>query len=74
MSATAPTTAADVQLRSVLSATDFSAASDKALRHAIAIARHFSAEFYLMHVVSFFGLTLAGPHAMVALLVASCVL
>ncbi len=58
-----PYKATDVQLRSVLLATDFSAASDKALHHAVAIALNFGAKLYLMHVVSSLGLTLAGPEA-----------
>ncbi len=41
-----------VQIRSVLIATDFSRASEKPLRHAIAVARLFEARFYLLHVVS----------------------
>lgn len=42
---------ADVQLKSVLLAFDFSEASHKPLRHALAIARHYSARFHLAHVV-----------------------
>jgi len=53
----------DVALKSVLIATDFSEASQKALRHALAIARHFDAKFYLAHVVSHLGYTIAGPEA-----------
>jgi len=53
--------AIDVQLKSVLIATDFSAASEKALRHALAIARYSGARFYLMHVVSSLGHTILGP-------------
>jgi nucleotide-binding universal stress UspA family protein len=55
--------AVDVQLRSVLVATDFSTASDNALHHAISIARYFHSELYLVHVVSSLGLTMAGPEA-----------
>jgi nucleotide-binding universal stress UspA family protein len=44
-------------------ATDFSAASEKPLRHALAIARHYKATFYLAHVVSSLGFKLAGPGA-----------
>lgn len=54
----------DIRLKSVLIATDFSEASDKALRHAIAIARHYGAKLYLVHVVSSLGFSLAGPDAL----------
>ena len=50
--------------RSVLIATDFSEASEKPLRHALIIARHFGAKFHLAHVVSSIGYTLAGPPAL----------
>src|SRR5208282_3466307 len=53
----------DIELKSVLVATDFSEASDKALRHALAIARHYGAKLYLAHVVSSLGFTLVGPDA-----------
>ena len=53
----------DILLNSVLIATDFSEASDKALRHALAIARHYGAKLYLAHVVSSLGFTLVGPEA-----------
>ena len=53
----------DILLKSVLIATDFSEASDKALRHALAIARHYGAKLYLVHVVSSLGFTLVGPEA-----------
>jgi len=58
--ATAP---ADVQVRSVLIADDFSPASEKALRHGVAIAQHYDAKLYLAHVVSSVGLDIAGPEA-----------
>ena len=63
MSSGTASTALDVQLRSVLVATDFSTVSRKALRHALAIARHYGAKLYAMHVVSSVGLTIAGPDA-----------
>jgi len=44
--------AADVKLKSVLVAFDFSDASQKPLRHALAIARHYGARFHLAHVVA----------------------
>jgi len=52
-----------LQLKSVLIATDFSLASEKPLRHALAIARSYGAKFCLAHVVSSLGLTIAGPEA-----------
>jgi len=53
----------DIHLKSVLIATDFSEASEKASRHALAIARHYGAKLYLAHVVSSLGFTLVGPDA-----------
>jgi nucleotide-binding universal stress UspA family protein len=53
--------ASALELRSVLIATDFSKASEKPLRHAVAIARCYGAKFYLAHVVSSLGLIMAGP-------------
>lgn len=50
-------------MKSVLIATDFSPISYKPLRHALAVARHYGAKFYLAHVVSSIGFTLAGPDA-----------
>ena len=55
--------ALSVRLKSVLLATDFSAASEKPLGHALAIARHYGAKFYLAHVVSSLGFTIAGPQS-----------
>lgn len=40
-----------LELRSILIASDFSPASEKALRHALAIAHNFDAELNLLHVV-----------------------
>lgn len=54
----------DTAVRSVLITSDFSKASEKPLRHALAIARHYSAKFYLTHVVSSLGYTIAGPQAL----------
>lgn len=54
----------DVQLKSILVATDFSPASEKALRHAVVIARHYHSKLYLMHVVSSLGFTMAGPDSL----------
>jgi len=53
----------DVALKSVLVASDFTEASQKPVRHAISIARHFKAKFYLGHVVSALGFTIAGADA-----------
>ena len=53
----------DIQVKSILIATDFSEASDKASRHALAIARHYGAKLYLVHIVSSLGFTIAGPEA-----------
>ena len=44
--------------KSVLVASEFSTASDRPLRHALAIARHFGAEFCLAHVVPPHGYTI----------------
>ncbi|HVO62764.1 MAG TPA: universal stress protein [Terriglobales bacterium] len=54
---------AAVKPSSVLIATDFSQASEKPLRHALAIARFYGSKFCLAHVVSSPGLTMAGPSA-----------
>lgn len=54
----------DVAFKSILVATDFSEASRKAQRHAISIAQHFQAKFYLAHVVSPVGLNIAGADAL----------
>jgi len=52
-----------LELESVLVATDLTEASDRALDHGIAIARHYRATLYLVYVVSSIGFTLAGPDA-----------
>ena len=52
-----------LELKSVLVATDLSEATDKALEHGIAIARHYRATLYVVYVVSSIGFTLAGPEA-----------
>ena len=56
----------DIHVKSILVATDFSSASQKALRHALSIARHYDAKLYVMHVVSSLGLTMNGPDAIAA--------
>ena len=58
--------AAVLEPRSVLIATDFSQPSEKALRHSLALARFYGSRFYLAHVVSSLGLTIAGPDAIAA--------
>ena len=50
---------AAVGIHQVLVAIDFSETSEKALHHAVAIARSYGARFYLTHVVSALGFTLA---------------
>src|SRR6266446_818868 len=57
-------TAPDIALKSVLVAFDFSQASQKPLHHSLAIARHYGAKFYLAHVVSGIGYTIAGQEAL----------
>ncbi len=58
--------AAALKPRSVLIATDFSEASEKALRYSLALARFYESKFCLAHVVSSLGLTMAGPCAIAA--------
>ena len=55
----------EVQLKSILVATDLSQASEKALCYAVSIARRYSSKIYLVNVVSSLGLTMAGPDAIV---------
>ena len=58
--------AAAMKPRSILIATDFSEASEKALRYSLALARFYESKFCLAHVVSSLGLTMAGPGAIAA--------
>jgi len=58
------TSAAEIRLKSVLVPTDFSATSQKALRHAVAIARHYGAKVCLAHVVSSLTISVAGRGAL----------
>lgn len=58
--------AAALKPRSILVATDFSEASEKALRCSLALARSYESKFCLAHVVSSLGLTMAGPGAIAA--------
>ncbi len=58
--------AAALKPRSVLIATDFSEASQKALRHSLALARFYGSRFCLAHVVSSLGPAMAGPGAIAA--------
>jgi nucleotide-binding universal stress UspA family protein len=52
-----------LELKSILVATDFTEASDRALQHGIVIARHYRATLYVVYVVSSIGVTLNGPEA-----------
>ena len=61
---TVPNMSNNVSFKSILIATDFSEASLKAQRHAISIARHFHAKFYMAHIVSSVGLNMAGADAL----------
>lgn len=54
----------DFSVKSVLLAFDFSEGSEKPLDHALAVARHYGARFYLTHVVSSLGFTIAGKEAL----------
>ena len=58
--------AAALKPRSILIATDFSEASETALRYSLALARFYESKFCLAHVVSSLGLTMAGPDAIAA--------
>lgn len=49
--------------KTVLVATDLSGCADKALEHGVAIARHYGAKLFIVHVVSSLGFTIAGPEA-----------
>ena len=51
----------DTGIKAVLLTCDFSKVSDKPLRHALAIAHHYNAKFYLAHVVCSIGYAIAGP-------------
>jgi nucleotide-binding universal stress UspA family protein len=59
-------TATALKPRSLLIATDFSEASEQALRHSLSLARFYGSRFCLAHVVSSLGLTIAGPGAIAA--------
>jgi nucleotide-binding universal stress UspA family protein len=52
--------------RSILIATDFSEASEKALRYSLALARFYGSELCFAHVVSSLGPAMAGPGAIAA--------
>jgi nucleotide-binding universal stress UspA family protein len=49
--------------KSILFAADLSHESENALRHAVAVARHYGATLHLAHVVNSMGFVLAGPEA-----------
>ena len=57
--------ASRVSIRKVLAATDFSPLSEKALRQALSIARRYHSKFYIVHVVSSWGFSVAGYDAAV---------
>ena len=57
--------ASRLSIRRVLVATDFSPLSGKALRQAISIARRYHSKFYIVHVVSSWGFSVAGYDAAV---------
>ena len=58
--------AAALKPRSILFATDFSKASERALHYSLALARFYESKFCLANVVSSLALTLAGPAAIAA--------
>src|ERR1039457_3848018 len=58
--------AAALKPRSILIATDFSEASEKALRYSLALARFYGSKLCLAHVVSSLGPAMAGPGAIAA--------
>lgn len=58
--------ASDIQLQSVLVATDFSPSSEKAVQYAAALARRYGSKFYMAYVVSSLGFSLVGPDALAA--------
>ena len=58
--------AAALKPRSILIATDFSKASEKALRYSLALGRFYESKFCLAHLVSSLGLAMAGPDAIAA--------
>ena len=58
--------AAALKPRSILIPTDFSEASEKALRYSLALARFYRSKLCLAHVVSSLGPAMAGPGAIAA--------
>ncbi len=58
--------AAALKPRSILIATDFSEASEKALRYSLALARFYESKLCLAHVVSSLGPAMVGPDAIAA--------
>ncbi|HVP64101.1 MAG TPA: universal stress protein [candidate division Zixibacteria bacterium] len=54
-----------IQLKSILVATDFSQASDKALNYAVAIARKYDSKVFLVNVVSALAVTVGSADVMV---------
>src|ERR1700751_2735189 len=58
--------AAALKPQSILIATDFSEASEKALRYSLALARFYESKLCLAHVVSSLGPAMVGPGAIAA--------
>lgn len=52
-----------IRPKSILFATDLAPESNNALRHAVAVARHFGSTLHIANVVSSLGFRLAGPEA-----------
>ena len=60
-----------IRPESILFATDLSFESERAMRHAAALARHYRAKLHMVHVVSSMGVKLAGPEALAMATVAN---
>ncbi|ABF39076.1 UspA [Candidatus Koribacter versatilis Ellin345] len=52
-----------IRPQSIVFATDFSFESERAMRHAAAVARHFGSTLHMAHIVCSMGLKLVGPEA-----------
>ena len=55
-----------LHISSVMAATDFSPASDRAIAEAVSIARHYGAKLHVFNIVSSLGIRLSGAGAMAA--------
>ena len=60
-----------LHISSVMAATDFSPASDRAIAEAVSIARHYGAKLHVFNIVSSLGIKLSGAGAMAAATVAA---